>query len=105
MSRFSDYYSKDKKLENRDNGWKIYAGDFVSTDEGTGIVHIAPAFGADDMALGKKHKMPFVQHISMDGRFKPEVKDFAGLPVKPKDNPQAADRKIIDYLSKNNETF
>jgi len=100
-----DYYSKDKKLENRDNGWKIYAGDFVSTDEGTGIVHIAPAFGADDMTLGKKHKLPFIQHVLMDGKFKEEVKDFAGLPVKPKDNPQAADQKIIDYLLKNNRLF
>ena len=100
-----NYYSKNKKLENHDNGWKIYAGDFVSTDEGTGIVHIAPAFGADDMTLGKKHKMPFVQHISMDGRFKPEVKDFAGLPTKPKGDHQSSDRKIIELLEKHDKLF
>ena len=100
-----NYYSKDKKLEDRDNGWKIYAGDFVSTDEGTGIVHIAPAFGADDMALGKKHKMPFVQHISMDGKFKPEVKDFAGLPAKPKGDHQSSDKKIIELLEKHDKLF
>ena len=100
-----NYYSKDKKLENRDNGWKIYAGDFVSTDEGTGIVHVAPAFGNEDMDLANKYHLPFVQHVEIDGRFKKEVKDFAGLPVKPKENPQITDQKIIDYLLKNNKLF
>src|SRR3989339_640335 len=90
-----DYYSSDEKLENRENGWKIYAGDFVTTDEGTGIVHIAPAFGEDDMQLGKKHNLPFVQHLTMDGNFKPEVKDFQGLNVKPIDNHMATDIEII----------
>ncbi|MCX6702637.1 MAG: class I tRNA ligase family protein [Candidatus Wolfebacteria bacterium] len=95
-----DYYTRDKKIENREQGWKIYAGDFVSTDEGTGIVHIAPAFGADDMALGKKNNLPFIQHVGMDGRFKPEVSDFSGLQVKPKGNPQETDLKIIDLLTR-----
>ncbi len=58
-----DYYSSNEKLENRENGWQIYAGDFVTTEEGTGIVHIAPAFGDDDMKLGQKHDLPFVQHV------------------------------------------
>ncbi|MBI2628117.1 MAG: class I tRNA ligase family protein [Candidatus Niyogibacteria bacterium] len=100
-----DYYSKDKNLENYKNGWKIYGADFVSVEEGTGIVHIAPAFGEDDMELGKKENLPFIQHVSMDGKFKPEVKDFAGLSVKPKDNPQAADIEIIKWLAKENKLF
>lgn len=94
-----DYYAKNKQLENRENGWKIYAGDFVTTESGTGVVHIAPAFGEDDMNLGKKYNLPFVQHVAFDGRFKEEVKDFAGLLVKPKDNHQATDIEIIKYLA------
>ncbi|TSC78142.1 MAG: isoleucyl-tRNA synthetase [Parcubacteria group bacterium Gr01-1014_33] len=100
-----DYYANDPKLENRESGWKIYPADFVTTDEGTGIVHVAPAFGEEDMNLGKEKKLPFVQHISMDGKCKPEVKDFAGLPVKPKGDPQATDKKIIEYLEKSGTLF
>jgi isoleucyl-tRNA synthetase len=65
-----DYYSKDEKLENRENGWKIYGADFVTTDEGTGVVHIAPAFGEDDMELGKRENLSFIQHVKMDGTMK-----------------------------------
>ncbi len=85
------YYSKDATLKNRENGWKIYAADFVTTTDGSGIVHIAPAFGADDMELGKKYNLPFVQHVGMDGRFKKEVTDFAGIMVKPKSSPEEKD--------------
>ncbi|MFH1326100.1 MAG: isoleucine--tRNA ligase [Candidatus Falkowbacteria bacterium] len=100
-----DYYTKDKNLTNRENGWKIYAGDFVTTDEGTGIVHIAPAFGDDDMNLGKQENLPFIQHIGMDGRIKEEVKDFAGMEVKPADHVQKTDVKILKFLAKQNLIF
>ena len=103
-----NYYAKDATIKNRANGWKIYAADFVTTTDGSGIVHIAPAFGADDMELGKKYDLPFIQHVGMDGRFKKEVTDFAGQDVKPKSNPavpsekdahQKGDIEIIKYLS------
>ena len=104
-----DYYLKDNspvgELKNRENGWKIYGADFVQTDEGTGVVHIAPAFGEDDMNLAKKENLPFIQHVGMDGKFKPEVKDFAGLFVKPKENPRATDIEIIKWLAKENKLF
>ena len=93
-----DYYTKDEKLEHCENGWKIYAGDFVNTDEGTGVVHIAPAFGEDDMRLGKEHNLPFIQHVSMDGAFKPEVTDLAGFSVKPKEDHQKTDIEILKLL-------
>ena len=93
-----NYYSGDASLKNRENGWKIYAADFVTTNEGTGIVHIAPAFGEEDMTLGKKENLPFIQHVAVDGTFKPEVKDFAGLPVKPKGEHQKTDIEILKYL-------
>ncbi len=85
--------------------FKIYPADFVSAEEGTGIVHIAPAFGEDDMNLAQENNLPFIQHVSMDGKFKPEVKDFAGLPVKPKENHQSTDIEIIKWLAKENKLF
>ncbi|MFA6193366.1 MAG: class I tRNA ligase family protein [Parcubacteria group bacterium] len=100
-----DYYSKDEKLQNSENGWKIYPGDFVTTEEGTGIVHIAPAFGEDDMNLGKKYNLPFVSHVDMDGTIRSEAKDFAGLDVKPIDDSQKTDVEIIKYLAKKNLLF
>jgi isoleucyl-tRNA synthetase len=78
---------------------KVYAADFVSTEDGTGIVHIAPAFGEDDYQLSLKENIPFIQHVGTDGHFKPEVKDFAGLAVKPKDDHQSTDILIIKYLA------
>ena len=94
-----DYYAQDTELENRENGWKIYAADFVTTEDGTGIVHIAPAFGDDDMNLGKEHSLPFIQHVHKNGRFKDAVKDFAGQLVKSKEDHQAADIEVIKHLA------
>lgn len=100
-----NYYANDAKLTNRENGWKIYAGDFVTTTDGTGVVHIAPAFGEDDMNLGKANNLPFVQHVGMDGVFKPEVTDFPGLHVKPIGDHTTTDIEIIKYLAKNGLLF
>ncbi len=100
-----DYYSKKENLENHKNGWKVYSADFVTTEEGTGVVHIAPAFGEDDMKLGKEKKLPFIQHIGMDGIIKKEAKSFSGLSVKPKDDTQKTDVLIIKYLAEKNILF
>lgn len=94
-----DSYTTDVGLKNRENGWKVYAADFVTTDTGTGIVHIAPAFGADDMALGREKNLPFVQHVGMDGVVVPEVKELAGRSVKPAHDVQETDVEIIKYLA------
>jgi isoleucyl-tRNA synthetase len=100
-----DYYYKNEELEKRENAWKIYQADFVNTEEGTGVVHIAPAFGQDDMDLGKKENLPFVQHLDMDGYFKEEVVDFKGLNVKPLNNHMETDIEIIKYLAGKNLLF
>jgi isoleucyl-tRNA synthetase len=94
-----DYYAKDESLKNRENGWKIYGAEFVTTTDGTGVVHIAPAFGEDDMNLGNKEKLPFVQHVGTNGRMRKEVTDFADLQVKPKENNQSTDVEIIKNLA------
>jgi isoleucyl-tRNA synthetase len=62
--------------------WYIIAGDFVSTEDGTGVVHIAPAFGADDYEVSKKYDLPFLQPVTKSGRFTEQVTDFAGRLVK-----------------------
>src|SRR3989344_2929384 len=98
------YYDNDS-LENRKNGFKIYHGDFVTTVDGTGIVHIAPAFGEDDMNLGKAEKLPFIQHVNIGGTFKKEVVDFAGQKVKPKEDHQKADVEVIKFLAKAGTLF
>jgi isoleucyl-tRNA synthetase len=99
-----DYYLG-KGLENEENGWKIYAGDFVTTEEGTGVVHIAPAFGEDDSKMGQEFKLPFVQHVGMDGIIKTEAVDFSGMSVKPEEDHQKTDIEIIKYLAKKNLLF
>jgi isoleucyl-tRNA synthetase len=100
-----DYYAQDEKLVNRKNGWKIYDADFVTTEEGSGVVHIAPAFGEDDMKLGKQNNLPFIQHVGLDGLFKSEVSDFIGLHVKPIDDHISTDVEIIKYLAAHGTLF
>ena len=73
-------------------GFQVIAGDFVSTEDGTGIVHIAPTFGADDARVAKAAGVGamlvddgngnMVPLVDLQGRFRPEVADFAGEYVK-----------------------
>ncbi|MFH1308987.1 MAG: isoleucine--tRNA ligase [Patescibacteria group bacterium] len=88
-----------------DIDYTIQLADFVTIEDGTGVVHIAPAFGEDDMNLGKEKDLEFIQHVNMDGRFTKDVKDFSGLEVKPKNDPVSTDQKIIDFLKKKNLVF
>ena len=63
----------------------VVSGDFVSTDDGTGIVHIAPAFGLDDMETSRKHNLPVLQTVAADGTFVDAVTEFRGTWVKDAD--------------------
>jgi len=74
----------------------IIHGDFVTLTDGTGIVHIAPAYGEDDNLMGKKYDLPLVNLVDVEGKFVPEVEPWAGLFVK------KADPKIIEYLKEKN---
>ncbi len=100
-----DYYSKKDDLQNKENGWKIYHGDFVTTEDGTGIVHIAPGFGEDDLALGQKNKLPFVQHVNIDGSIKSDIPEFAGLQAKPKEDPTSTDILVLKKLATEGKLF
>ncbi|MGE5552263.1 MAG: isoleucine--tRNA ligase [Bacteroidota bacterium] len=74
------------------NAFKVYGAGFVSTEEGTGIVHIAPAFGEDDYQLGREHNLPFLQPVDKEGKFTAEVAPWAGRFVR------EADLEITRYL-------
>ena len=92
------YYLKEE-FKNKENAWKVWHAPYVSQEEGTGLVHIAPAFGADDMELAEEHDIPIVHHVGMDGKFFDQVTDFKGLSVKPKDDKVAGvDHTDTDVL-------
>lgn len=57
----------------------VVPGDFVSTEDGTGIVHIAPAYGADDLQVGQKHNLPVLHTVAADGHFIDAVTKFRGM--------------------------
>jgi len=69
------------------NAFTVYAADFVSTEDGTGIVHIAPAYGVDDLALGQQYGLPVVHGVGLDGHFIDAVEPVAGLFFKDADKP------------------
>lgn len=93
------FYAENPQTSNRENGWKIYDAPFVTTEEGTGVVHVAPSFGEDDMNLAKDKNLPFIQHVRMDGTIYPEAGEFAGLNVKPAEDVQKTDVQVIKNLA------
>lgn len=88
-----DFAKPDKKA------YYIVSDHYVQLDEGTGIVHCAPAFGEDDSRVGKKYDLPFVQLVDERGRFVESVTPWAGVFVKD------ADPQIIKYLDEQGLLF
>ena len=80
------------------NAWKIWHADYVELGtDGTGAVHIAPAYGDDDMKLAQANNVPIKHHVDTAGHFMEFVTDFAGRLVKPKDDDTAGvDHKDTD---------
>lgn len=91
--------------KHKTHAWKVYAADFVTMEDGTGIVHIAPAFGSDDLELAQKNKIPLIHHVTEEGKFTTAVSDFAGLSVKPKGNPRETDEKVAKLLQERGLLF
>jgi isoleucyl-tRNA synthetase len=90
----------------------IVAGDFVTTEDGTGVVHIAPSFGADDFRTGKQYGLGSLTMVDKQGRFIEEMGEFAGRYVKseydPNFDPTNDDNVDIDLivkLKKENRAF
>jgi len=70
---------------------RVVPGTFVTTDDGTGLVHMAPAFGADDMETGRAHGLPVVNPVRPDGHFDESVPLVGGLFFKDADEPLVRD--------------
>ena len=70
----------------------VVLGDFVTTEDGTGLVHMAPAFGAEDMQMANEHNLPILMTVLPDGTFVSEVKPWRGVFIKD------ADPHIIENL-------
>jgi len=64
---------------------RVLPADFVSDDDGTGLVHSAPAFGADDFEMGREHDLPVVRPVDDAGRFDSQVREVGGTAVKDAD--------------------
>jgi len=88
-----DYLSVDA------DAFKVLPADFVSTEDGTGIVHTAPAYGVDDLAFGQEHGLPVLHGVGLDGNFLPEVTPVAGMFFK------HADKVLIEELENRGMMF
>ena len=105
-------YFQNQNFEGKDKAWKIYHADYVELgEEGTGAVHLAPAYGEEDMVLAKAKGVPIMHHVDYEGRFMPFVTDFSGELVKPKDDDASgvdhkdADIKILKALQAAGKIF
>jgi isoleucyl-tRNA synthetase len=87
------------EVKNKPNAWSVLAADFVSMEDGTGIVHTAAIFGEDDYALAMKENLPIVPTLSDEGKFLPFVELVAGKFYK------GAEKIINEDLTKRNLMF
>jgi isoleucyl-tRNA synthetase len=83
----------------RDRAWRVVAADFVSADDGTGIVHMSPAFGADDYAICQREGLPVLQPVDDRGAFLPEIPEVGGVFVKD------ADTELVKLLKAKGVVF
>jgi isoleucyl-tRNA synthetase len=82
--------------ENKDNLYQVWPAEFVSTEDGSGVLHVAPAFGEDDLRLSKENNLPVLLTVDDSGKVKADIglpKEFAGKFFK------GADPKIIAHLA------
>lgn len=105
-------YWQNEEFAGKENAWQVYHADYVELEgEGTGAVHLAPAYGDEDMELAKANDIPIVHHVDESGRFKDFVTDLAGQLVKPKDDDEAgvthldADIEVVKKLKESGRLF
>ncbi len=85
-------YSRPFDLVDIPDAHRVVTADYVTTDDGSGLVHIAPAFGADDLAVGRAHDLPVVNPLRPDGTFDADVPMIGGVFFK------KADALLVDDL-------
>ena len=95
-----------KTNDTEKKAYYVVSGDFVTTQDGTGIVHIAPAFGEDDNNVGKKYDLPTLLTVDLEGRITADVPG-KGIPVKKKNekNRYAVDDLIMEDLKDRGAAF
>lgn len=81
------------------DAYKIVADNYVTMEDGTGIVHIAPAFGEDDNRVCKENDLPFINHVNSQGNFIEETGEWSGVFVKD------ADKLVIRDLKERNQAY
>jgi isoleucyl-tRNA synthetase len=81
-----------------DAAWRVVPADYVSTEDGTGVVHTAPAFGADDFGTGQREGLPLLNPVLPDGRFEPDFPLVGGLLFKDADRPLIRDLRSRGLL-------
>ncbi len=86
-------YAVARMQQQKQDAWFVVGDSYVTTEDGTGLVHLAPAFGEDDARVGREHHLPFLQYVKEDGTLD-EATDWAGVFVKD------ADPAIIAHLEK-----
>src|SRR5215212_6719700 len=79
------YYIPVERAEEHENLWTVVLGEHVTTTEGTGLVHTAPAYGEDDARLGRRYGLPTIHPVKPDGKFDERVGPFASVFVKDAD--------------------
>lgn len=77
-----DFYNNLPEVKDNKNVYHVYAGDYVETTEGTGIVTINGSYGEIDMEAANKYGLPIVMDIDMDGNFNEKGGDYAGMYIK-----------------------
>lgn len=83
----------------KEKSWYVTCDGYVTLTDGTGVVHIAPAFGEDDSNVGKRYGLPFVQMVDNRGRFVDAAYDLKGVFAKD------ADKLIIERLKEEGKLF
>ncbi len=88
-------------LQGTENLYKVWAADFVSIEDGSGVLHVAPAFGEDDLNLGQEHNIPVLKTIDASGKVTGGIgfDDAEGMFFK------KADKYIIEHLAKNDRVY
>lgn len=122
-SRYEQLMPYTQPFEGSANAYRVIGGDFVTTEDGTGIVHTAPTFGADDALVAKQAKPPIppmlvideqqnpVPLVDLQGKFRPELKELSGKYVKNEyyaegEAPErSVDVEIAIQLKKRNRAF
>jgi isoleucyl-tRNA synthetase len=96
-TRLFDFYSDEQKYE-VSNAWQVLVGDYVADNEGTGIVHQAPAYGEDDQNLCQAAGIPTYVSINERGEYLANIPPYAGMHVFEANKPITADLKAMGRL-------